>query len=1032
MTDISESRAEVLEWLRSNLIGPLGGPEESVADPPNRKYAMGVLYPQEPKGAHVANAAVGDDPIFEQDDAQAVKPDEFDDVPVVTADSWMPSSCGLSLYFSGDPVLQCEVAAAVYARRPDDGAGSDWIRSPLPEGGGRETVKLSRGEPSATLFDGRAELTTVWREVSDGWLVTCSLVNPRVVADRTRVDAQECIYQVELSCSPTHGSINEYPEVEALSTDPEEEDLRLVFRNHRTFAAGHNTSVRWEPDAPGARPDHVCIEFLPSHEVPAVTPELSEGETSGSDPVKVLDIGWLAAPRDPEDLMASLGAFLDHYAEWISGQIATAVPGRLEAAKGRLIGSQQDALERMRAGVAALDEPDVADAFRLANQAMALQMRPPGERSADVGPVPLGRFTWRPFQLAFQLLVLRSLADPDHPEREDADLLWFPTGGGKTEAYLAVAALEIFLRRLRKGPSGGGLAVITRYTLRLLTSQQFQRTAGFICAAELIRRGHDRLGDEPITLGLWVGEGVLPNNRKKAREWYERFRHANDPRYAYPFQLDLCPWCAAPLVPDDRTDDDSAYGVSLDTSGLHLNCTDDGCAFHPSIPVKLVDEDIYDSPPTFLVATVDKFARLPWVSEAARLFPVDGSVDPPSLIIQDELHLLSGPLGSVFGVYEAAIDTLLWHEGRPPKVVASTATIRHASEQVRGLFARDVHVFPPTGLSSDNSFFARTDHNRPGRLYAGVLAPAHSPSYALSLVSAPLLYAPLRPGLDERLVSSYWTLVIYHNSLRELGRTLTIARDDIPSHLASMSPGKERKIEDDDVVELTGNLEGPELARALRQLEAPRGEDGVISVLACTNMLSVGVDVPRLGLMLVVGQPKTSAEYIQATSRVGRDAVPGLVVAMLGASKPRDRSHYEGFIGFHQALYRHVEPTSVTPFADPVRRRALHAALVTVVRHGARLDEASTFSMEDPRIRDVIERLAARIAKADPAEADSSRRHLDCLIEEWTEWAADRRLMYTARSWQFTSLLVDFGSKREGWETLSSMRSVDLQVPIDV
>jgi ATP-dependent helicase YprA (DUF1998 family) len=505
--------------------------------------------------------------------------------------------------------------------------------------------------------------------------------------------------------------------------------------------------------------------------------------------------------------------------------------------------------------------------------------------------------------------------------------------------------------------------------------------------------------------------------------------------------IDRCPWCATPLIPKAKTDDLSDLGIRADNSSFSVNCVNESCAFHDSLPISFVDEDLYAHPPTILLGTVDKFARLAWRPGGGAFFGL-GRHEPPSLVIQDELHLISGPLGSTVGVYEAAIDGLLEAAGARPKVVASTATIRRAPDQAAGLFGREVAVFPPSGTDARDSYFARTDDSAPGRLYIGIMSQNHTPSSALVHTAAVLAQAVEELQLDGPERDAYWTQIIYHNSLRELGKTVTFARDDIPARVEVIQadPGRRRKLNDAEVVELTSNVHSRQIPSILARMALAADEADAISLLLATNMIQVGIDVPRLGLMLVNGQPKTTAEYIQASSRVGRGRTPGIVVTLYSPSKPRDRSHYETFLPYHLALYRYVEPSSVTPFALQSRSRSLHAALVILARHGAGLSQnhqAIEFSRSDPEVARVLDILLRRAQASDPTEAERTLAHLNRLADEWERRATDAKrdasnFYYEAPGKQHRRLLRRFGDHGEGWETLDSMRSVDLQVPVDV
>jgi hypothetical protein len=454
-----------------------------------------------------------------------------------------------------------------------------------------------------------------------------------------------------------------------------------------------------------------------------------------------------------------------------------------------------------------------------------------------------------------------------------------------------------------------------------------------------------------------------------------------------------------------------------------------------------VDEELYEHPPAILVGTVDKFARLAWAEGGGAFFGL-GRHAPPDLIIQDEMHLISGPLGTTVGLYEAAISGLLELADARPKVIASTATIRRADDQSKGIFGRRVALFPPAGLDEHDSYFSRVDHDRPGRVYIGVMSPNHTPSSALIHTAAALLEAPVALGMSGDDLDAMWTLVVYHNSLRELGKVVTFARDDIPARIQAITTDEllRRHLPDHHVVELTSNIPSARIPAVLTRMSAPHGHPDAISMLLATNMIQVGIDVPRLGLMLVNGQPKTTAEYIQATSRVGRGATPGLVVTQFSPSKPRDRSHYESFASYHQSLYRHVEPTSVTPFSLPSRERALHAALVILVRHGAGLPsnaDAKQFEPTDVRVRRAVEVLLKRVDEADPLERPATEAHINDLLEVWALAAENARrdataLVYWSPGKVPPRLLKKFGGLGDGWATLDSMRSVDRQSGVKV
>lgn len=1045
---MSVMRSAMLSYLRAHVVGPQDGPNEVVREQPYKRYLMGTLYPADATSDEVLADEV-------EDSVGGSVGEELADDPVTLANSWLPSSIGISFYVGGAASLTCKVSGARYAtERPE--RREVHCRVPIADLESAPAVLLERsnGSPansrtSVNVLEDRARLEAFWRVVDDGYLVTVTLRNMQRQSSggsATHINPELCLHQVAFECTPTDGVIREYPSVEFLSRDPEEAELRLLHRHARVFAIGHGCAANWATDAKAFNATSVSTELMPSFEVP---PLVTGGGEDG-----ILALARLADPTIPRArLVTELEEFAGHYESWIDmlPGCNQDIPAALSGARDSLIKRLRAVVVRIRRGIEVLNADDVVlRAFRLANLAMLMQMRHnqkdlAGERKVrdsvvfpEINYLSLD-YCWRPFQLAFVLLTLSSVVYEDDIDRDVVDLLWFPTGGGKTEAYLAVAALDIFLRRLRAGDAGAGTTVITRYTLRLLASQQFQRAAALICAAELIRRDHANImGITPISIGLWVGDAVTPNKYQKAAEKLTEVMEAPFP--TSPFQLEQCPWCGTALVPIQRDEDVDSYGIRATQSSFQFFCPTAVCPFHAELPIAVVDEELYRRPPTFLLATVDKFARLAWEERGAAFFGGGGQA-PPSLVIQDEMHLLSGPLGTTVGVYEAAIEALMAYHGGCPKIIASTATIRRARAQALGLFGRDVRLFPPPGLNASDSYFAKVDTSRPGRLYVGLMSQSHTPHTTIVHTAAALLQGPVELGATGGALDAYWTLVAYHNSLRELGRTVTLARDDIPARIKviAQDEAKVRHLGDDTVVELTSNVNGADLPSLLERLKRRAGEPDTISALATTNMLSVGVDIPRLGLMLVNGQPKTTSEYIQATSRVGRGETPGLVIALYVSTKPRDRSHYESFLPYHAALYRHVEPTSVTPFSLPSRERALHAAFVILLRHGAGLsanDAAAEFRADDVRVAHAITVLEQRIKRVDPRELPAASRQLRELAARWESLADDtakqgKKLYYQA-SVPHVALLKNFGEDGTGWATLHSMRNVDRQCTVTV
>lgn len=1067
MSSMTDIRADFIAYVRRQLVGPFSGPDEIIFDPPNRRYLMGVLFPRQ-----VMFAEYIEEEGEEGDTAASGGGDEsqFSDDPVSAANDFLPASQGLS-FFTSATALTVTVKAAEYetlsgknaeaaltAEGVHDGGPTEeqdenprkrgsrgrriWRRVPLPEA----QVSISGDDLTPKpIWDGKAEVHVRWRKYPHGNLVTVTVVNARFNDDAHPERAwDEMLLQVEFSVKVQGaGEVLEYPSVALASHDLEEQELRLLHRKARVFAIGHGCSPEWEESSSAVVA--VRSEVMPSYVVPRVSAD--------GDKFQALDISWLADESVlAAELVKVLDAFIDPYREWIDAVSAHAeeLDERYSAAAVRVIERLARAHDRMRSGVRVFAEhPDrdkILEAFRLANRAMLIQMRHskkdlagtrhPRRAVPDIPTEYPAGAQWRAFQLGFFLTVLAGLVNPDDEDRKIVDLIWFPTGGGKTEAYLLVAAFEIFRRRLIDGSTGFGTAILSRYTLSLLTAQQFQRTASTIAACEHLRRKRvERLGVEEISVGLWVGEGTTPNRYTDARERFDELRDAGETDDR--FLLERCPWCGTEIVPREHSDDNDDYGIICDDRSFKFKCTSDKCEFHSGLPVRVIDDALYEDPPTFLLGTVDKFAQLAWVPDAGRLFG-DEDTMPPSLIIQDELHLLTGPLGTTVGLYEAAINLLCESHRRPPKVIASTATIRRAGDQIRGLFGRPVDLFPPSGIDADDSYFAKVDVDSPGRLYVGMMAQGHTSDTAVVHSGAALLQAPVDLGLAGEAQDAYWTLVAYHSSLRELGRTVTIARDDIRSRLGSLVIG--RPVREYEVDELSSSVPRAQQPRLLERLNLPCSDRYCVDFLATTNMLSVGVDVSRLGLMLMNGQPKATAEYIQATSRVGRATAPGLVFGLFRSTKPRDRSHYENFRAYHSALYRHVEPTSVTPFSPPSRERALHAALVILVRHKLRLGadgQAGEILDQLDSVRGLAGALVDVVDRVEPRERGGAEKDLERFLGDWIDRAKranreNKLLYYRPNGKGQINLIKQYNAKGDAWETLGSMRNVDYESLVEV
>lgn len=1032
---LTPSQRQALQHLQAAYCGPEGGEVEVIRNRPHLQYPVGMLFP--------VDSELPETPI----DADLAAPGgvtqgdlEEDDAPPL-AEDWRPTSVAIS-FVTDKPRVVCRVEGGTYSPQEDE-QGALWVRSPIsfPDFElGPEAISEDFSQGKLTF-----QVGSLWREYGQGYLVTVHL---RVTSRSTgngRSDVERMMFQAGLSVSPVEdGKILEYDTAKSYEDDAEAEELRLRFRNRQVFAVGHGMAADWT--VVDGRCQRVWLTPVPAFVVAGV-------ETTGFEPGTLahesLSLALLATcDSAAAQVLAALRGFVAEFEGWIEAQ-ELRVPsfGPRSAVAERIVARSRQALARMKESLQLLEHDELLRrAFSLAMSAMRLQMLNGARIQGREPEEP----RWRPFQLGFVLVALASTADSQHPDRELVDLIWFPTGGGKTEAYLALAALEIFRRRLSHGIQGGGTAVITRYTLRLLTAQQFQRAAALICAMEVMRQDDQRVaGMAAFSIGLWVGNEVTPGTRQAARDAVERLRKAAKPQELNEFQVEGCPWCGTLLVPEERAEADQ-YGMVIVGRDVIIRCPSATCRFHNELPLNVVDEQLYEVPPTILLATVDKFARLQFNTRAGRLLGLGSPYRQPSLVIQDELHLLSGPLGTTVAVFDAVVLQLLSQHGHSPKIVASTATIRASADQVKGLYGRDVALYPPSGLDDDVTFFSRPVRSREGRLYVGLMPQSMSQASALISATAPLLELPslLAASPSKELArDSYWTLVMYHNSLRELGRSSTLVVDDVNGRLETRADRlglEERYVRTENLIELTSRRGPGELPDDLRAMSRSIDDrPDAVDVVLSSNMLSVGIDVPRLALMLMVGQPKTTAEYIQATSRVGRGQIKGLVVTLFRPNRARDRSHFETFRGYHEALYRGVEPSSVTPWSLSSRDRSLAGALVTLIRHSVSdlsgSEGASRMALNDPVLGPRIEKLvgdfAKRIAASDPYEAEESKAALWRLLRDWDYRARTARsegssLSYERRKKDEPALLKRFDQPGEGWLVGDSMRSVEPNVAV--
>ncbi|QDF75257.1 MULTISPECIES: helicase-related protein [Shewanella] len=1030
----TEARRDFVTWVERNLKDI---EFENITQNPLELIDIGLLFPR-------------------QDDTEVKKSTDSN----VVSSMKPPSSVGFSFYITDDGEgveLSVELGASVYKPLPEGVLESktekikSWEKQVYsPDGNFTSIVQPSNGErvvKTEVFFDQikekhRATLHQIWRPYNDGFIVTLTLTNnQKEKAEKANTPwvAAATLFNVSLRATPIKGVVQSYPKKDFSLLTEEERELELRYKDIKVFGIGHAAAVNWNVNSKGK----VVLEtsFMPKVEVPSVT-----ANTAG-DQFRYLSFDFLTKSHKDSEVIEELRAFVNSYGYWIEEQVAIAdsyAQDEKETADG-IVAKAKEAKERMDKGVTFLEQSKSARiAFSYANAAMLKQMLAGKKEDKS-------KFNWRPFQLAFVLMTMQSVVNEDDEYRDLVDLIWFPTGGGKTEAYLGVMVFLFVYRRCCYPDSSSGTACIMRYTLRLLTSQQFARASKVIFALELLRRKNSALlGTEPFTLGLWVGAASTANTYRDTQD------AINEGRFEK-LGMTSCPWCKAGFTRENYLISDTSFSIK---------CTNSECDFgksdSPVLPFNSIDEALYENPPTLLIATVDKFAMLAWEARAQVFFGLKQQ-RPPELIIQDELHLISGELGSMVGLYEVGIESALVLRGIYPKYIASTATIRNAEHQIKLLYGKKQAVFPPAGISYKDSYFAKTvpTSQKPGRMYVGYMAYNKPRQRCLAPLASLIACAPvIHQHSDPELQKAWWTQMLYHGSLKGVGISQTLIEGEVGRRIQDITDRYNRlhsgeseykKIEPRRLNTKTlTSMQGAESNNAVfNALEKEKDTADCVDVALATNMVSVGLDVERLAVMIINGQPLTTAEYIQASSRVGRGDIPGIVFVNFYKSQTRSLSHYENFCSYHDSFYRYVEPTSLTPFTYQAVKRALHSSLVVAVRMGgiglAENDSADYFDKDNPKIKRLINQFRLRIGSAicGPFEdfyqnEDESEKleltlsTLDDLVDEWDLQAKNaitnrRQLQYNSRNDRGAdSLLKTYSEEKKAvWSAMTSMRSVE-------
>lgn len=978
---------DIAEHLRTDFIGPVEENEVLEMEEPLSRYSLGILWVQpKTKDSEQVDTGRSMEEMFE-DELEGCEEPKNESV-------FKPSTMGVSFATLTNDKLNISFSYAVYhhSEKNITDNGKEVKRHYYSREAKkiRTSVIVPAKVCSMIVYDSESSDVKIYlhaRKINDDGsvLVTVSVLNKHKAGNEFLESNTGALFQCKLSVKSDNGFKPVYRKNTHKSFEEEKNDM--LYDSVNNYSYGHGCSSVYFMNQ--GIVTEVRSEFVPQYRMLQMMPRLFDNS-------EYLYMNyWSKADRSVA--CYQLDSFIMQYQEWYAElKNNTELIAKYHNTALDSFNKIERCISRLRAGVDTLRKNDIAwKSFLYMNEAMLLQRVKTKHCSPDT-------VSWYPFQIAYILQIIPDIVDNDSEYHKDVDLLWFPTGGGKTEAYLGLSAFSIFYRRLSKSDGDiNGVTIIMRYTLRLLTLQQFERATVLVCACEHMRKKYSILGRE-ISIGLWIGSGMTPNHIEEAAETLKKIREDSTATIyeANPMQITKCPWCGSEI---------GVGGYHIIGGGMNISCCNNReCEFHNHLPIYVVDDDIYSIAPTFVLSTVDKFARITWEEQAGNLLGANGC-KPPELIIQDELHLISGPLGSITGIYEMAIENICKHYGKVPKIIASTATVKNADNQIKILYNRKMIQFPPNGLLHTDSFFAieANESKRPARTYLGICSIGFGTSEMLIKIFALLTFMKhlyRLQGKPTDVVDQFYTYVGYFNTLKELGSNSIIISDRILAEIKYLATYKFKKEAESvnmkidcsnaDIPsyfksnELTSRNSAKEIKLVLERLANKFTNEDCFDYIMASNMLSVGIDIDRLGVMCVYGQPKSNSEYIQATSRVGRTN-PGLVISLYNSMRSRDKSYYEQFCYYHSIFYKYVEATSVTSYSPRAIEKALHCAMMAIIRHTIPKynpnDNACKFIRSDKDVELVKQSILKRVNEIEPRITGYAEEWLDYYLDCWAD-----------------------------------------------
>ena len=987
---MQDKREIFIKRLKEDLIGPLKE-DELLSFNPETTYLNGILYPSNECEPDEYDDET--DPITRNEDTHDETKDRVSNNKIRK-----PSSMGLSFCIDHQKnknlELEIKIDLGIYAQEINDNSEDDkkikWRRKQINH---KQTINLIKKNEFIEIKNQNLNNLFIWyekKEQNNLSHITLAIVNQNKWTPRSRGGSDTKKDQTERSFFQTNFELfckfgfEPRPITDYEADDEDEKIYELIYRNNKDYCSGFNCTSNWEQKNNEVK--LISATWLTEKRIYSVSTEGDKDFFQNAESLTAKSF----KQDDINEINKKLTSLIEGYQNWINSERdkINELNDHLNEQGKINLSRCEIALDRMKSGLNKLcSDENVLEAFRFANSAI--------EKQYSWNNKSNFQFSWRPFQLGFFLLNLNSIIDENSEERDYFDLLWFPTGGGKTEAYLFISVFLIFYSRLnKKFENTKGTQIIMRYTLRALTIDQFSRIASTICAAEILRKENSNLfGDKEITLGLWVGQKQTPN-------WYSEaakvINNPNSQAESTPRQLINCPCCKNQLL----------YTAQDDEKKINVECVSpeskNTCEIQKklnSLPILTVDECLYNNLPTFLLATIDKFAQIIRKDEALGFLGKKGFSSPPSLIIQDELHLITGPLGTLTALYETAIDSICTSESRKIKIIGSTATIKSASNQVKNLFNRKSFQFPPPGIDYQNSFFSKIDTSS-HRKYVALSSNGRSDKYLLQMVSTSLLQSGMDNEINkENFINNYGTVVAYFNSLKILSSSEPMMNEQVRDTIQILANRRKEKARLEKLSppeELSGRKKSSEIPIIRERLISKDfGKPGFIDIVLATNMISVGIDIRRLNLMIVNGQPKSMSEYIQATSRVGRDKNSGIIVSLYNHSKIRDRNRYENFSFWHNEIYKGVENTSVTPFSPNSRDKALHVLLFILCKIKLNLKNVKDIKNKSEEAKnEIIPIILNKIENVDPSELDDSKKELESFLDLWIQRSNTKELKY--------------------------------------